>query len=508
MKSTFESLGIRQTIVETLAKYGIIKPSPIQKEAIPAALEGRDLFGQSQTGTGKTLAYLLPILERIDASNKDLQAVVLAPTRELGVQIAAEIEKYGAPEGIRGLALIGGAAINRQIDRLKQHPHIVVGTPGRVAELIRLRKVKMHLVRTIVIDEADQMFALGGAKEAEEVVDRAMRDRQLLFFSATLPAEVRRMAGKWMREPLELNIDPEQRTAGGIEHIVFVCQERDKVDTLRRLVRLYDPKSSLAFVNDLDIIAEVTAKLQHAGLSADALYGDAPKQERTTLLAKFRTGKLRTLVATDVAARGLDIEGLTHVFHLQPALDADHYVHRAGRTGRMGRSGWSVSIVTEQEMFIIRKFEKQLGIVIRQKAMYKGKVVEPHEVRSGAERTGTKERTPGGRSRGAGDEARVSENRPGVKAEKREPAAERTPGGAQPASAGLQRRPAEGSSLRSATGGFRTLGAASLRNERERSAAPRPAAAGKERAGERDRDRKNKGAPRWLKEKRDRDPST
>lgn len=511
MKSTFESLGIRQGIVETLAKHGIVEPSPIQSEAIPAALEGRDLFGQSQTGTGKTLAYLLPILEKIDASKKDLQAVVLAPTRELGVQIAAEIEKYGAPEGIRGLALIGGAAINRQIDRLKQHPHLIVGTPGRVAELIRLRKVKMHLVRTIVIDEADQMFALGGAKEAEEVIDRALRDRQLLFFSATLPAEVRRMAGKWMREQVELNIDPEQRTAGGIEHLVFVCQEREKVDTLRKLIRLYDPKSALAFVNDLDIIAEVAAKLQHAGLSADALYGDAPKQERTTLLAKFRTGKLRTLVATDVAARGLDIEGLTHVFHLQPALDADHYVHRAGRTGRMGRSGWSVSIVTEQEMFIIRKFEKQLGIVIRQKAMYKGKVVEPHEVRGGIdrERTGTKDRMSGGRNPAAGGEARVSANRSGSKSDKREAAAERPSGGVQPETAARQHRTAEGSSLRSASGGFRTLGAASLRNEREKSA-PGPAATGKERTSERERkrDRKNKGAPRWLKEKKDRGPST
>ncbi|MDF2714113.1 MAG: box helicase [Paenibacillus sp.] len=495
MNSTFESLGIGTGLVETLARHGIAEPSPIQREAIPAALEGRDLLAQSQTGTGKTLAYLLPILEKIDPSSKELQAVVLSPTRELGVQIAAEIEKYGAPAGIRGQALIGGASLNRQVDRLKLHPHIIVGTPGRIAELLRVRKVKMHRVRTIVIDEADQMFALGSAKEAEEIVESALRDRQLLFFSATLPAEVRRMAGRWMNAPKEIEIDPGQRTAGGIEHLVFVCEERERIDTLRRLIRLYDPKSALAFVNDLDVIAQVAAKLQHAGLSADALYGDAPKQERTTLLNRFRTGKLRTLVATDVAARGLDIEGLTHVFHLQPALDAEHYVHRAGRTGRMGRSGLSVSIVTEHELFIIRKFEKQLGIVINQKAMYKGKVVEPDEVRGHAARTANTaaandpaRRGPASNAKPAADKAAAVSSHEGV------PTAQRA------------------YSIRSATGGFRTPGAASIRNGREAAKskpeqAPAKPAAGKPKPSERERerDRKNKGAPRWLKEKKNRD---
>lgn len=495
MNSTFESLGIGTGLVETLARHGIAEPSPIQREAIPAALEGRDLLAQSQTGTGKTLAYLLPVLAKIDPSAKELQAVVLSPTRELGVQIAAEIEKYGAPAGIRGQALIGGASLSRQVDRLKLHPHIIVGTPGRIAELLRARKVKLHRVRTIVIDEADQMFALGSAKEAEEIVEGALRDRQLLFFSATLPAEVRRMAGRWMNAPKEIEIDPGQRTAGGIEHLVFVCEERDRIDTLRRLIRLYDPKSALTFVNDLDVIAQVAAKLQHAGLSADALYGDAPKQERTTLLNRFRTGKLRTLVATDVAARGLDIEGLTHVFHLQPALDAEHYVHRSGRTGRMGRSGLSVSIVTEQELFIIRKFEKQLGIVISRKAMYKGKVVEPDEVRGHASRTANTAAANEHARRGPASNVKpAAEKAASVSAHEGGPSEQRA------------------FSIRSAAGGFRTPGAASMRNEREAAKskagqAPAKPAAGKSKPSERERerDRKNKGAPRWLKEKKDRD---
>ncbi|MEF3307170.1 DEAD/DEAH box helicase [Paenibacillus sp. GYB003] len=486
MKATFESLGIGSALAEALARHGIVEPSKIQEEAIPAVLAGGDLLAQSQTGTGKTIAYLLPIMEKIDPAAKELQAVVLTPTRELGVQVAAEIEKLGAASGIRGQALIGGAALSRQVERLKLHPHIVVGTPGRIAELLGMRKLKMHRVRTIVIDEADQMFALGAAKEAEGIIESALRDRQLLFFSATLTPDVRRLAGRWMREPREIEVDPGSRTAGGIEHLVFVCEERDKLDTLRRLVRLYDPKSALVFVNELDAIAEVASKLRHAGLSAEALYGDAPKQERTTLLGRFRSGKLQTLVATDVAARGLDIEGLTHVFHLQPALDADHYVHRAGRTGRMGRSGWSVSIVTEQEMFIIRKFEKQLGIAVHRKAMYKGQVVEPHEVRGGPARGA------GGRDNGGREASARQADKP----------ARAEAGGKPGAGSAADRRP-----LLARTGGFRTMGAASIRNERE-NAPSHPETAQRKKASERAADRKNKGAPRWLKEKQNRDPNS
>lgn len=508
--SAFEELGVSPVLAETLARHGITEPSPIQRQAIPAVLDGRDMLAQSQTGTGKTLAYLLPLLTRIDAEAKELQAIVLAPTRELGVQIAAEIEKYGGPAGIRGQALIGGASISRQVDRLKLHPHIVVGTPGRIVELLRLRKLKLHRVRSIVIDEADQMFALGGAKEAEEVIEGALRDRQLLFFSATLPGDVRRMAGRWMKEPAEIEIDPGQRTASGIEHLVFVCEERDRIDTLRRLLRLYEPRSALAFVNDLDLIAEVAEKLKFAGLSVEALYGDAPKQERTTLLGRFRAGKVRTLLATDVAARGLDIEGLTHVFHLQPALDADHYVHRAGRTGRMGRNGWSVSIATPQELFILRKFEKQLGIVIREKAMYKGEVVEPNEVRPNKARTGSEGVRRGSyvKTSALGGETKRAE---GSRADRAERNGQGHVQGRGPGQPQAQGKPKSGQPSRP------RLEAGSTEQEVRRppksgahgehpAARPQPeggAARKRDKERERVKDRKNKGAPRWLKEKRD-----
>lgn len=573
MNDQFESLGIGPALAQALTAAEITEPSAIQREAIPAILAGKDMLAQSQTGTGKTLAYLLPILEQIDPSLKELQAVVIVPSRELGIQVAAEIDAYGAHADIRGQALIGGASLSRQVERLRLHPHIVVGTPGRLAELLRMRKIKLHRVRRIVVDEADQMFALGGAKEAEEIIDGALRDRQLLFFSATLPAEVRAMARRWMREPLDIEIDPGQRTAGGIEHLAFVCEERQRIDTLRRLIRLYEPQTSLVFVSELDVIAEVEAKLQHAGLSAAALYGDAPKQQRTTLLGKFREGKLRTLIATDVAARGLDIAGLTHVFHVQPALDAEHYVHRAGRTGRMGKSGLSISIVTPQELFILRKFEKRLGIEIRQKAMYKGKVVEPEAV------PGQQGRRPGPAHRydrsGKGNGREASTDRtPKEQIRSQQEAFSRgtreTAGGAEPnnsAAPGRESTAGREVSLRSITGGFRTPGAASKRNERERhherentssyspgveaepskavsqtnstaSARPRQpskpisaakptgpmkqtspgslksanasnpmdkAARGGKKAGKSEKDRKNKGAPRWLKAKQGQD---
>lgn len=474
MDAQFESLGIGPALAQALAAAEITEPSAIQREAIPAILAGKDMLAQSQTGTGKTLAYLLPILEQIDPALKELQAVVIVPSRELGIQVAAEIEAYGAQADIRGQALIGGASLSRQVERLRLHPHIAVGTPGRLAELLRMRKIKLHRVRRIVVDEADQMFALGGAKEAEEIIDGALRDRQLLFFSATLPAEVRAMARRWMREPLEIEIDPGQRTAGGIEHLAFVCEERDRIDTLRRLIRLYEPQTSLAFVSELDVIAEVEAKLQHAGLSAAALYGDAPKQQRTTLLGRFREGKLRTLIATDVAARGLDIAGLTHVFHVQPALDAEHYVHRAGRTGRMGKSGLSISIVTPQELFILRKFEKRLGIEIHQKAMYKGKVVEPEAV------PGNQGRRPAPAHRddrsGKGNYGEAStDGTPKEPVRSRQEAFSRgTRGTAEGAernnsvAPGRENNAGREASLRSITGGYRTPGAASRRNERER----------------------------------------
>lgn len=378
MINAFSSLSVRQHLVEALERLHITQPTLIQEQAIPPMLEGKDVIAQSHTGTGKTLAYLLPVLQRLESQEltKEVQAVVLVPTRELGMQILHVIESMTEGKEVVAQALIGGASMQRQVEKLRMRPQIVVGTPGRVLEIIKLRKLKMHYVRTMVIDEADQVFALGSVQEVDEIIKSTMRDRQLAFFSATIPPELTELANKWMKAPQCLEITGSQRTAGTLEHVYYLSEERDKIDTLRRLVRMYKPDAAIVFINEINAVAELIAKLQYVGLAIEALYGDQRKQERAAVMDKFRKGKLRLLLATDVAARGLDIPGITHVIHFDPAADADHYLHRAGRTGRMGKSGTVVSIITPKEQFILRKFEKSLHIEIVQKEMYRGKSLD------------------------------------------------------------------------------------------------------------------------------------
>lgn len=295
------------------------------------------------------------------------------------------------------MGLIGGAAIKRQIDKLREHPQLVVGTPGRVRELIGLRKLKMHEVSTIIIDEADQMFQLSGAGEVAKIVSSALRTRQLVMLSATIGPETQALAAREMKNPAEVGIDPGVMTAQSLEHHYVVAEERNKIDMLRRVIRHYNPQRAIVFVNATEDIAEVEAKLNHLGLTAAAIYGDADKVTRSNVLTRFRDGKFRVLVASDVAARGLDIENLTLVVSFDPAFDSEHYVHRAGRTGRMGRRGLSVSIVTEQQTFIMRKFARELNITLEEKEMVAGKVMAADEARSplgGGERGRGESATP------------------------------------------------------------------------------------------------------------------
>ncbi|WNR45703.1 DEAD/DEAH box helicase [Paenibacillus roseipurpureus] len=473
MGISFEQLQITQTYVDKLTQLGIGEATPIQAEGIPVLLEGKDAIIQSQTGTGKTLAYLLPALERIDPAVKQLQVLVVVPTRELGMQIMQEIEKLTSGGPIRSQSLIGGAAVARQIEKLRLHPHIVVGTPGRLLELMKVRKLTLHHVKVGIIDEVDQVFELGSMQDVEAVLKGMLRSSQMVFVSATIPPSTEQAAGRWLKNPVIIKINPTQRTAETLEHHYVVCQEREKIDTLRRLVRMIKPKSAIVFINVTDDIAQVVAKLQFVGLSIEALYGEASKQDRAKVMGNFRDGKFQLLLATDVAARGLDIEGVTHVFHLDVATNAEYYLHRVGRTGRMGREGTSISIVTTKELFIIEKFEKQLGITIEPKSLYEGRLVDPAQDRSAAAMRSRREaaRPSGAPTRGSS-------------AGSRDAAA---PAGAVRVSAAT---PSEARSPRDA-------------------APAKPAAAGVKPAGggkavskaQRERDRKSKGAPRWLKEK-------
>lgn len=382
MQASFESLPIRSEWVKKLASLNIITPTPIQAEAIPALMQGKDVVAESQTGSGKTLAYLLPLLEQIDPASNRVQAVILTPTRELGMQVVKVAEQLTGDTGLKVQALIGGASINRQIDRLKLHPKLVVGTPGRVLELIKLKKLSMHYVRTIVIDEADEVLGLGSGNEAEAVIRSALRDRQLAFFSATVSAELRQWVSKWVQEPdALLQVDAPSSGPAGIEHQYLICDERDKVDTVRKLIRSLQPASGIIFLNDTDKIAEVLAKLNYSGLKVEALYGDAEKQERARVIQGFRDKRFTLLLATDVAARGLDFPDVTHIFNLELPVSVDHYLHRAGRTGRMGRRGTVLSVASAKEQFILDKFSKHLGTSFAHKELHEGLLIDAGEGR-------------------------------------------------------------------------------------------------------------------------------
>jgi len=378
--TTWSELGINERLTSALLEQGISEPTEVQKQAIVSLLEGKDIGVKSQTGSGKTLAFLLPLLQNIDAQSKNIQAVVLAPTQELAMQIVRVAETYGAPLGIRVQQLIGGAAVKRQVEKLKQNPQLVVGTPGRMNELVKAKKLKLHAVKYLIIDEADQTFELGSPADIENFLFSVNKKRITAFFSATYPESMSRYEGRWMKQPHRIDLSPQQKVAGTIEHYYVVCDQRSKLEYTRRLLRTVDASPALIFVNDSSQIANWEAKLKYEGFKIEALYGDADKQRRASTLTAFREGKLEAIISTDVTARGIDIADLPLVIQIEPAIDADHYVHRAGRTGRMGKKGLVISIITPHEKFIMDKFMKQLGITIEERSLFRGKLLNDEQI--------------------------------------------------------------------------------------------------------------------------------
>ncbi|WP_372008403.1 DEAD/DEAH box helicase [Paenibacillus chitinolyticus] len=505
MYDNFEQLQIAPVWAEKLKERGIGRPTAVQAEAIPLILTGRDAIVQSQTGTGKTLAFLLPALQRIDVNAKRVQAAIIVPTRELGMQILRVAEDLIGDGPIKCQALIGGAALARQVEKLKKgSPHLIIGTPGRINELIKARKLNVHHVSMLVVDEVDHVLELGSMKEVYSIFKALQRSSQSLFFSATIPAEIGQAAESLMNDPAEIRINPDQRTASTLEHLAFNCEARNKIDTLRRIIRLYEPPKAMVFVNATADVSEVVSKLQHLGLSVEALYGEAGKQQRANVMQSFREGKFQLLLATDVAARGLDIEEVTHVINLDMPLNAEYYLHRAGRTGRMGRSGTVISIVAPKERFIIDKFRKSLRISIDEKEMYEGRVVDagqgPRSGFRGAPRrddAGAPARVSGTARSASGGEAGARRGGASGAGGERLSTDRRGDSGRSGAPARTGRGSASAAS-RSGAGEGRS-GAA--RGDSAQQPVSRKAARKQETA----QDRKNKGAPKWLKAKRDGD---
>lgn len=361
---------------ENWRKQGFSDPTPIQERTIPTILEGKDLIAQSPTGTGKTLAYLLPLLQKVDPGKPHIQAVILASSHELVMQIFQEIQNWSAGSDIKGASFIGGANVKRQIEKLKKHPHIIAGTPGRVLELIKQKKIKMHEVKTIVIDEGDQLLVPEHLPTIDGILDSAMRDRQVLLFSATLNPKTEEIAKDLMNTPETIKVNEQPKLAGDVDHIYFVCEAREKVDLIGKLMRT-GPEKVLAFANDISEINVIKSKLTFEGLTPGVLHSETKKQDRESAIRNIRDGKNRLLLATDVAARGLDIKGLSHVIHLDLSRDVNQYVHRSGRTGRLGSEGGTViSFVTPREERELKKIAREIGVELHKKTFYGGEVVD------------------------------------------------------------------------------------------------------------------------------------
>lgn len=368
--------NMKPFIQQAWSKAGFAQPTPIQTKAIPHIMEGKDVIAESPTGTGKTLAYLLPLLEKINAEKQFPQALILASSRELVMQINEEVRIWSEGSDMIGAAFIGGANVKRQLEKLKKHPQVIVGTPGRIYELIVQKKLKMHEVKTIVLDEGDQLLVPEHIATIRNIIKTTLKDRQVMMFSATLPTVTEQAAREFMNNPLTIKVDKSEKMESKVDHIYFVVEKRDKFKILEKVSRLEGMKG-LAFLNDIGELTVIGEKLKYKDIQVGVLHGESNKVDREKALRKLRSGKSPLLLATDVAARGLDIKGLTTVIHVDLPANNDQYVHRSGRTGRAGADGMVISIVTEREERELKKIARELDLTLVKKEFYNGKIVDP-----------------------------------------------------------------------------------------------------------------------------------
>ncbi|WP_106494789.1 DEAD/DEAH box helicase [Lentibacillus sp. Marseille-P4043] len=356
--TTFYDLGVSEPIMKALEKMGFEEATPIQAETIPLAMQGKDVIGQAQTGTGKTAAFGIPMIEKIDKSVRKIQGLVVAPTRELAIQVAEEINRLGKFKGIRTLPVYGGQHMERQIRALKDGPQIVVATPGRLLDHMRRKTIRIDHVQTAVLDEADEMLNMGFIEDIREILKGIPEDRQTLLFSATMPKEIREIATHLMKSPEEIKVKAKEMTVENINQYFVEVPEKYKFDTLTNHLDINGPDLAIVFSRTKKRVDEITEGLQARGFRAEGIHGDLTQGKRMSVLNKFKNGRVEVLVATDVAARGLDISGVTHVYNFDIPQDPESYVHRIGRTGRAGRTGEAISFITPREMAHLHLIEK------------------------------------------------------------------------------------------------------------------------------------------------------
>lgn len=363
MISEFNSFSLHEELVQAVAELGYTTPTPIQSAVIPEMLAGRDVIGQAQTGTGKTAAFSLPILQSLVPDQNQVQALVLAPTRELAMQVAKAIRGHGRYRKVRVMAVFGGQPYGAQVSRLRRGVDVVVGTPGRLLDLIRQEILDLASVRTVVLDEADEMLSMGFIEDIEAILAKTPASRQTTLFSATVPAGIRRLANQYMREPRSITIERQQLTVAAIEQRYYLVNQSDKLAALTRLFEVEEITRALIFARTRVGTAELANELTIRGFPAEALSGDLSQDARIRVLDRFRHNQIKVLVATDVAARGLDIDDISHVFNYDLPHDPEIYVHRVGRTGRAGKTGIAITLLTPKEQSRLRRIES----LIRQK---------------------------------------------------------------------------------------------------------------------------------------------
>jgi ATP-dependent RNA helicase DeaD len=362
--ATFKELGLSEPLLDALQHLGYENPTPIQEEAIPGLLEGRDIIGQAQTGTGKTAAFGLPLLQYIDVRDPEVQALVLTPTRELCIQVTQALRAYGEKKGVKVTAVFGGAPIRTQQAQLKEGAQVVVGTVGRVMDLMSRHSLMLTSARFVVLDEADEMLDLGFLEDVEMILSRCPSGRQTALFSATMPTEIKKLAEKGMYDPVTIKVRAATLTIDTVEQFFVEVNEREKADALARVLKAERPTQAIIFGRTKIGVDRLARSLNDKGLRVKALHGDMSQGSRDGVMIAFKDGREKLLIATDIAARGLDISGVSHVINYDMPNSPEVYVHRIGRTGRVGRSGRAITLITPKQQRDLDAVRKHANTVI------------------------------------------------------------------------------------------------------------------------------------------------
>jgi ATP-dependent RNA helicase DeaD len=361
--SGFDRLGLSDAVRERVAALGFTEPTPIQQEAIPLVAAGRDVVGQAQTGSGKTAAFGLPAIDHVDPASPDIQVLVLVPTRELAIQVAQAMRTF-ADEGTNVIAVFGGQPIREQTEQLRRGPQIAVGTPGRVMDLIRRGWLQLHSARYVVLDEADEMLSLGFLEDVEWILKRTPAGRQTMLFSATMPPPIRRLAERYLIEPTTVRVASPTLTVESVSQVVVEVEPREKLDTLIALLKAEQPTAAIVFRRRKIGVDELARALRDRGVEVSALHGGMTQGQRDSVMLRFRAGRARTLIATNVAARGLDISHVSHVISYDIPDDPEEYTHRIGRTARVGRSGLAFTFAGRRDTAAVAEIERVTGAAI------------------------------------------------------------------------------------------------------------------------------------------------